>query len=483
MLPTQDIPLISSTHGRERRSQRDISKRDLKAAVKYGTKEKGFPHPRTREMRWKYTYNDIVYITDATSTVEVTSWALELPLSSVSIPESYQTNYQEAKRRLHFHPQSITSHAVILVDMSGSMNKSDMNGHRSRARGVYYNLAECFVAEKLCPVQEGFMGRDCAHTDVVTLIEMRSSATVVFEKEPLSWILYNRFVDLAERRDARDHGNYYPSFCSAFEALRQQFAINPNCGLALFFFTDGKPSDYSTSPWSDFPSNLLNLVASECSLYKSILTLTGFCYGSNAEEFDLVERIVQIARGYGAQAEVSISFKDPLSLETALTKTATSLTATRTQLTRLNSQSSEPRGKSEYTRTSYTLERRIDARDFHIYVNSATSTVVRSELAWLSESLHGEREKFRTDWVSKGFLHPNAAGIAVGKKYFGEGAERIVFAMTEIDAEMRPIGLPLVAKLSLHKHKESSLAYLRKWHRVFAKTQMRANKYASDETR
>ena len=88
MLPTQDIPFVSSIHGRERRTQRDISKRDLQSAVKYGIKERGFPHPKTGAKRWKYTYNDIVYITDATSTVEVTSWALELPLSAVSIPES-----------------------------------------------------------------------------------------------------------------------------------------------------------------------------------------------------------------------------------------------------------------------------------------------------------------------------------------------------------------------------------------------------------
>lgn len=37
---TGDIAFISSTHGRLRRFQRDVTKRDLQSAVKYGTAEK-----------------------------------------------------------------------------------------------------------------------------------------------------------------------------------------------------------------------------------------------------------------------------------------------------------------------------------------------------------------------------------------------------------------------------------------------------------
>ena len=75
MLPTNQIPIVSSIHGRERREQRDITKRDLQAAIKYGTKEAQF---RLGKIRWKYTFADVVYITDETSTVEVTSYAVEL---------------------------------------------------------------------------------------------------------------------------------------------------------------------------------------------------------------------------------------------------------------------------------------------------------------------------------------------------------------------------------------------------------------------
>ena len=75
-------------------------------------------------------------------------------------------------------------------------------------------------------------------------------------------------------------------------------------------------------------------------------------------------------------------------------------------------------------------------------------------------------------------MHPDATGIAVANASFAEGAERIVFLMTEIDKDSRAVGLPLVAKHSLYKQKQSDLKYLRMWHRTFVKTQMKAAKHA-----
>lgn len=81
---TSCIDFISSVHGEQRRRERDVSKRDLQAAVKHGTREPT-QNPQTREPRWKYTFADVVYITDKTSTKEVTSWALPLPLQKVPL--------------------------------------------------------------------------------------------------------------------------------------------------------------------------------------------------------------------------------------------------------------------------------------------------------------------------------------------------------------------------------------------------------------
>ncbi len=133
---TSNIPFLSSVHGRERRYQRDISKRDLQSAVQNGKKEEASANPTTGEKRFKYTYADIVYITDESSTREITSWALPVPFQALEISKSLAIQYVEAKRRLGYNNQIITSHAVFIVDMSGSMRNSDMIGPRSRYQGA-----------------------------------------------------------------------------------------------------------------------------------------------------------------------------------------------------------------------------------------------------------------------------------------------------------------------------------------------------------
>ena len=67
---TSAATFLSSTHGRLRRAQRLIDKRDLQAAVKYGTCEESYNQNGIR--RLKYTFADIVYITDETGTREIT---------------------------------------------------------------------------------------------------------------------------------------------------------------------------------------------------------------------------------------------------------------------------------------------------------------------------------------------------------------------------------------------------------------------------
>jgi len=208
-LPTEEVPFISSTHGRERRSQRNIAKRDLQAARKYGVCESGYPHRTTGEPTWKFTHAHITYITDSSMEREITSYVEPLPFEVVQISPRAQQSYDEAKRRLAADPGSITSHTVLIMDMSGSMLKADVDGHRTRARGAYYSIAEEFVSADLHPPQmETVAGNEKRYTDVVSLIEMRADATIVFECEPPSWILYNRLVELSVHSSPSDHGNY-----------------------------------------------------------------------------------------------------------------------------------------------------------------------------------------------------------------------------------------------------------------------------------
>lgn len=459
--------------------ERDISKRSLQAAIRHGKKEPAFPCRRTGAPRWKYTYADIVYITDEYSLYEITSYALELPLYREVIPVAYHWRCEEARRRIRADPSIITSHTVMIVDMSGSMGKADMNGHSSRARGVYYNLAEEYIAESLPPINSGLFSRANGHTftDVVTVLEMRDSCETKIQCEPISWELYNDLVDLAGERGARSHGNYLPAFRAAFEVLSRY--AHAQCALSLFFFSDGKPSDFSTSLYGGrfFLDDLRRLVLKECAAYGNRLTFTAFGYGLEAGDFEIMRQIIEFAKLQDCHATFHQSFHDDTELATAISKTRTSLTHTRTLLSRLNlGECTGPRERTDAIKGDLRVEDRFLFNNVNWRIfngQEGSMEVTRVELVWKNE-----KGRYVTQWKSVPFQHPDAVGIAVSKAYFGEGAERIVFFMAEIDANAQPAGQSLVAKESLYKHRQQELKYLRNWHRTFVKTQMQAAKLA-----
>jgi hypothetical protein len=53
-LLTETVSLVSHTHGRERRSQRNIERQELQAAIKHGDRERSNPG-RDGSTRWRYT--------------------------------------------------------------------------------------------------------------------------------------------------------------------------------------------------------------------------------------------------------------------------------------------------------------------------------------------------------------------------------------------------------------------------------------------
>ena len=61
-------------HGRLRREQRDIDKRDLQRALKYGTYIMKRGHHR-----WTVEYDGITFISDQTMTREITAFPSPLP--------------------------------------------------------------------------------------------------------------------------------------------------------------------------------------------------------------------------------------------------------------------------------------------------------------------------------------------------------------------------------------------------------------------
>ena len=131
------LSLIETEHARLRRKQRGIDKKDLNAALKYGTKA---PHYWGGNRRnavpgiFRYTYNDIIYIVDESNEQrrEVTCYAKPLILDPAPVSSNDEKLHYEAKKNLQYDLYSWTSHTVMVIDISGSMRECDVWGARDR---------------------------------------------------------------------------------------------------------------------------------------------------------------------------------------------------------------------------------------------------------------------------------------------------------------------------------------------------------------
>lgn len=85
----------------------------VQAAVKYGRKQRTYSDPRSGLPRWKYTHEEIVYITDWESRVEVTSWAEALKIEPVSLPQSEIVAHEEIASLFRQNPSLYTTHTVV----------------------------------------------------------------------------------------------------------------------------------------------------------------------------------------------------------------------------------------------------------------------------------------------------------------------------------------------------------------------------------
>lgn len=223
-----------------RRAQRAIEKRDLQAALKYGIKMRGFPCPRTGEGRWKYTFADVVFITNETGREEITSWPVPGPGLDVELvritPEMRRAHEAACQPELLNNNMTLwTSHTgtVVVVDQSGSMRKMDVAGG---ADAVWLTLAMEFVSLQLETQQ-------ATSSDIISVVGMNADCTVLIRvnKQPTDWLLFNKIIGLLRSAEPKSVGNYLPAFSTAERLVCSN--TNGSCALTLLFLSDGKPSD------------------------------------------------------------------------------------------------------------------------------------------------------------------------------------------------------------------------------------------------
>ena len=87
--------------------------------------------------------------------------------------DSDKYQYKAAKQRITRDPSLIKTHSVFVIDCSGSMEKTDVQGHKSRSDAVKYAIATKFIAIRLQNPES-----NVTPFDVLTIIEMLTDAKV-----------------------------------------------------------------------------------------------------------------------------------------------------------------------------------------------------------------------------------------------------------------------------------------------------------------
>lgn len=103
---TEELTVLSTIHGRQRRQLRDITKHDLKTVMKYGTKSKG--NFVNGDQRWKFEFGNTVYITSNDCRKEITCYKKAIDIQPAQITEKMWSNHQKALRILKNDPQLVS---------------------------------------------------------------------------------------------------------------------------------------------------------------------------------------------------------------------------------------------------------------------------------------------------------------------------------------------------------------------------------------
>jgi hypothetical protein len=154
------------------------------------------------------------------------------------------------------------------------------------------------VAERLC--QQG----DPAGVDTLTLIEMNDVGTMVYEREPLDWILFNKLLERQAEAMPRSHGNYLNALRLAAESIMKERGLLgdeiehedlPN--FALVFLSDGKPSDV------DSCTERVDIVRILALYLKDKLTVFCMGLGASGSDFLQLKILPSLATQFGARGE------------------------------------------------------------------------------------------------------------------------------------------------------------------------------------
>lgn len=434
---TSLITFNEADHGRERRRQRGIDKKDLQSAMKYGTHRQGWTNPRTGLSRSVYTYKDITYIVDDLSGKEVTCYATPIKLDPVKLDASTLTEHYRYCQQVKKDLTCWTSNTVIVVDTSGSMKESDIWGARNRLGSVWISVALDLIAQRLESGENKL-------TDVISIVTLSDTPIVILDEVPCSWVTYNKIVSIYNEGTyvPCGHGPFLPVLQLAEELLCRN--KNASCAPTLIFLSDGAPSDHmdhyiSPKDQDDLIGEVISKIARKLGRR---LNFTAIGIGDKTE-FKTLQRMVNVAKDYNVKAQLQLPSTSSESIGVAFSTTVTSTLETQREMTSIHT--SKQREVRDVIRESQSHARvpicKIDEKQFWIYPKSHVRRKIYNEF-W-----NGEKMDHRYDDAD--LQHPDSQYVAFAKSPFGEGAERFAHRFYEVASDRKTIvGKPMVAKES-----------------------------------
>jgi Alpha-kinase family len=457
---TSEMVFLSSLHGRERRELREIDVVDLQSAVKNGVRSRGHPCPKTGQPRWKYVFGNIVYITDVTSTIEVTSYKQAIDISRAPISKDMEEQHCQDLLTLQEDPYLCATHSIVIIDQSASMKKADVKGFRNRSQAAYGVLALEYIAEQVH--QRG----DQKILDAVSVIEMNDTGTLIYDRQPMDWILFNKLLDRQNLAKPKSHGNYFYSLEAACDLINRELQtaddLDPEDlpSYALIFLSDGKPSDHEM-PWPQMQQDVLSGMVDKL---KSNFSFHAIGLGHAESDFRALQLLASTVKQHGGTGTYHLSALSGAMLTGAFSSVATSVTATRTAKTSGGDLGAPRETKNVQLRCKSVPQ---SQRKFDRYLNGVSRWVY-------------DHQKFMSrgndwPWTNRGCRNADTAGFDMEKSPFGMGAERLAYMFYEINKKHRRLGKATVAKETKYVDNEERKI---KFHETFCRVQQRANEFA-----
>jgi hypothetical protein len=356
------------------------------------------------------------------------------------------------------------SHSVLLVDTSGSMRNSDVQGSRTRLSAVWLAIAEDFVRNRI-------ESHIASTRDAISIILMGEDAKVLMHQAPTDWITYNRILTIHKEGTIlpAGHGCYGPALRKAQDILMEYETAD--CQLTMVVLSDGRPSDGSIIKG-------LNLSGAKEQFHQSVVylssrlgkrfTLRTIGMGA-ADQFETLQEMTHVANNYGSLGAFQLPSLSRSGLGAAMSSIATSLTESQSQTNNWMNDGQQRQMRKvlrENRKEIPLLTEEVNADEFTIY---------RDE--------HVTHMEFIDDMFQERPLqNEGAKGVAIKKVAFGEGTERNAFQFFEVAADNKTVvGKPLVAKESryvMDTYGPEAVAKMDKFVRRFCRIQRQAAKTA-----